>query len=250
MAWASSFSASDLLFVGLITLFLLLEWRYPNKRYVSNWRWVVLSTALLLSGVLLTACIGWVSEGLFDTHGFLPALSTYWVHTPPVLNGLVGYLCVTFINYWWHRFRHQSDFLWRIFHQVHHSTHRLQTIAAFYSHPFDYYSTVVIVNLVAYGLFGFNVESAAFTTVWVGVFEVWEHTNIRTPIWLGYLVARPEMHRIHHEFGKHQNNYGLPIWDMLFGTYENSNREVDCGFTRQREARLVDMLLLRDVHQR
>ena len=250
MAWALSISASDLLFVGLIALFLLLEWCYPNKRYVSNWRWVFLSVILLLSGVLLTACVGWVTAGLFNTHGFLPGFSAYWAHTPPVLNGLVGYLCVTFINYWWHRFRHQSDFLWRTFHQVHHSTHRLQTIAAFYSHPFDYYSTVVIVNLVAYGLFDFNVESAAFTTVWVAVFELWEHTNIRTPIWLGYLIARPEMHRIHHEFGKHQNNYGLPLWDMIFGTYENSNREVKCGFTRQREARLADMLLLRDVHQR
>lgn len=250
MAWASSFSASDLLFVCLVALFLVLEWQYPNKRYETSWRWVFLSASLLISGLLLTACIGWVTAGRFNTHALLPAFSAYWTHTPPVLNGLVGYLCVTFINYWWHRFRHQSDFLWRTFHQIHHSTHRLQTIAAFYSHPFDYYSTVIIINLVAYGLFGFNVESAAFTTAWVGVFEVWEHTNIRTPIWLGYLIVRPEMHRIHHEFGKHQNNYGLPLWDMIFGTYENSNREVKCGFTRQREARLADMLLLRDVHQR
>ena len=250
MAWMLSSSISDLLFVVLVALFLFLEWRYPNKRYESNWRWVFLSAILLLSGLLLTACIGWVAEGVFDTHGFFPAFSTFWADMPPVLNGLLGYLCVTFINYWWHRLRHQSDFLWRTFHQIHHSTHRLQTIAAFYSHPFDYCSTVVIVNFVAYGLFGFNLESAAFTTVWVGIFEVWEHTNIRTPIWIGYLIARPEMHRIHHEFGKHQNNYGLPLWDMLFGTYENSNREVDCGFIKQREARLVDMLLLRDVHRR
>lgn len=250
MSWDSFLSVSDLLIFGLVAFLLFLEWRYPNKRYESNWRWVALTALLLLIGVLLTVCIGWLTEGLFDKRGIFPTFSAYWAQTPPVLNGLLGYVCVTFINYWWHRFRHQSDFLWRAFHQIHHSTHRLQTIAAFYSHPLDYYATVIIVNVVAYGLFGFNVESAAFTTVWVGLFEVWEHTNIRTPRWLGYLIARPEMHRIHHEMGKHQNNYGLPLWDMIFGTYENSNREVDCGFSRKREARLVDMLLLRDVHKR
>lgn len=249
MVWSYYLSASDLLFVGLTALFLLLEYRFPNKRYESNRRWFVLSGLLLLSGVILTISIGFLTEGAFQTSGFFPTFSSMWVNMPPLLNGLVGYLFVTFINYWWHRFRHQSDFLWRTFHQIHHSTHRLQAIAAFYSHPFDYFSTVVIVNLVAYGIFGFNIESAAFTTVWVGIFEIWEHTNIRTPIWLGYLIARPEMHRIHHEFGKHQNNYGLPLWDMLFCTYENTNRAVDCGFSKEREGRLSDMLLLRDVHK-
>jgi len=249
MVWNDYLSASDLLFLGFTAVFLLLESGFPNKRYESNRRWFLLSGLLLLSGVLLTTSIGFLLDGFFHFSGFFPAFSATWIDNPPVLNGLIGYLLVTFMNYWWHRLRHQSDLLWRSFHQIHHSTHRIQALAAFYSHPFDYLSTVLIVNFVAYALLGFSVESAAFTTAWVGVFEIWEHTNIRTPVWLGYVIARPEMHRIHHEFGKHQNNYGLPLWDILFGTYENSNRQVDCGFARQREDRVLDMLLLRDVHK-
>lgn len=244
-----SLSTPDLLFIGFLILFLLLEYRCPNRRYGANVRWFVLSGLLLAGGVLLTLGVGFLTEGVSGPLGLFPALTALCADNPPVLNGLLGYLVVTFLNYWWHRFRHQSDLLWRVFHQIHHSTHRIQAMAAFYSHPLDYFSTVVIVNLVAYGIFGFNVESAAYTTAWVGVFEIWEHTNIRTPVWLGYLIARPEMHRIHHEFGKHQNNYGLPLWDMLFGTYENSNRQVNCGFVRQREDRVLDMLLLKDVHK-
>lgn len=250
MAWIEYFSASDGLFLGLTAVLLLLEHYFPNNYYAPNGRWFLISVLLLVSGILFTLGIGYLTDDIYKSRGIFPAFSSLWIDTSPLLNGLIGYLFVTFFNYWWHRFRHHSDFLWRIFHQIHHSTQRLQAFAAFYSHPFDYFSTVVIVNLVAYGLLGFDVESAAFTTVWVGVFEVWEHTNIRTPIWLGYLIARPEMHRIHHEFGKHQNNYGLPLWDMLFGTYENSNRAVDCGFSKPREARLREMLLLQDVHKR
>lgn len=249
MGWSSNLSTSDLVFIGCLGVFLLLEYLFPNKRYRSNFRWVLTSAILLMGGVLLTAAIGFLSVDTLKTAGFYPAFSALWADNPPVVNGLVGYFAVTFLNYWWHRFRHESDLLWRIFHQIHHSTQRIQTVAAFYSHPFDYVSTVLIVNLVAYGIFGFSIESAAFTTAWVGVFEIWEHTNIQTPIWLGYLIARPEMHRIHHEFGKHQGNYGLPLWDMLFGTFENSNRQVDCGFASEREDRLLDMLLLKDVHK-
>src|SRR5688572_30663566 len=40
----------------------------------------------------------------------------------------VGYIAVTFVFYWWHRARHASPFLWRYFHQVHHSPQRIEVI--------------------------------------------------------------------------------------------------------------------------
>ena len=71
-----------------------------------------------------------------------------------------------------------------------------------------------------------------------------------TPRWVGFLFQRPEMHRIHHEHGRHRNNYGdIPWWDMLFGTYENPRTfDATCGFDGAREQRLADMLRWRDVN--
>src|SRR5687767_7134715 len=43
----------------------------------------------------------------------------------PVLGALFGYLVLTFVYYFWHRARHEVPFLWRWFHQVHHSVSRL-----------------------------------------------------------------------------------------------------------------------------
>lgn len=60
------------------------------------------------------------------------------------------------------------------------------------------------------------------------------------------------MHRIHHQFNRHKNNYGdIVWWDMLFGTYENPKEwGKTCGFTPEREEQLFDMLTYKDVHSK
>jgi sterol desaturase/sphingolipid hydroxylase (fatty acid hydroxylase superfamily) len=74
--------------------------------------------------------------------------------------------------------------------------------------------------------------------------------NIKTPHWMGYIFQRPEMHRIHHERSKHYNNFSdLPIWDMIFGTYENpKKRDMTCGFKTERESKLIEMLRFKNVN--
>jgi hypothetical protein len=80
--------------------------------------------------------------------------------------------------------------------------------------------------------------------------RVFYHANRRTPHCVGYVFQRPEMHRIHHEYGWHRGDYGGIVWrDMLFGTYDNPRSwEGRCGFDAQREERLAEMLAFRDVH--
>ena len=226
-------------------LFSVVELCWPNKAHGLSWRWNFQAVAFALLGVLLTVLTG---------NGFEAQLQKFHLFSPlgalpDWASGFAAYLVVTFFVYWWHRARHASNMLWRIFHQLHHSPHRIQAFTAFYAHPADFLCNTLIVNLVAYLLLGLSVSGAAWAALWVGLFEIWEHVNIRTPRWLGYIIVRPEMHRIHHEREKHVNNYGLPVWDMIFGTYENSLRQVECGFAPQLEQRLLPMLLTRDVHK-
>jgi sterol desaturase/sphingolipid hydroxylase (fatty acid hydroxylase superfamily) len=78
---------------------------------------------------------------------------------------------------------------------------------------------------------------------------MFQHTNIRTPRWLGYIVQRPESHSCHHERGVHARNYGdLPLFDMLFGTFHNPERfEGECGFHDGGSARVGAMLIGRVI---
>jgi sterol desaturase/sphingolipid hydroxylase (fatty acid hydroxylase superfamily) len=47
----------------------------------------------------------------------------------------------------------------------------------------------------------------------------------------------------------HAFNYGdLPLWDHLFGTYQDSEDFVErCGFAAHAEQRFAEMLLFQDV---
>ena len=109
----------------------------------------------------------------------------------------------------------------------------------------------VIGSLLVYSFLGLSLEAGAIYTFFTAIGEFFYHTNVRTPKWVGYFFQRPEMHRIHHQFGRHKNNYGdIVWWDMLFGTYENPDKwNGRCGFTAEREEQLLDMLLYKDVHK-
>jgi sterol desaturase/sphingolipid hydroxylase (fatty acid hydroxylase superfamily) len=85
-----------------------------------------------------------------------------------------------------------------------------------------------------------------YTTTFLGVFQ---HSNIRTPRWLGYIIQRPESHSAHHERGVHARNYSdLPLFDILFGTFHNPKDFArETGFYDGASSRVIDMLRWQDV---
>ncbi len=163
---------------------------------------------------------------------------------------LVGYLVLTFVYYWWHRWRHEVSFLWRWFHQVHHSPQRIEVITSFYKHPFELLANSILSSVILYLLVGVGPAAAAQAVLISGLAELFYHWNVCTPYWLGYIFQRPESHCVHHQEGLHSYNFAdLPIWDLLFGTFRNPIQwQERCGFGAEREQRLGEMLLGVDVN--
>lgn len=124
--------------------------------------------------------------------------------------------------YAWHRTVHGIPVLWRKFHNVHHRPTRVDTWGALYFHPVDVVLAIVIQGAGPAFLIRFDPEPLGIAGA-IGLFlSVFQHTNIRTPHWLGYIVTRPEAHCIHHEKGVRGYNYAdLAVFDMLFGTFRN-----------------------------
>jgi sterol desaturase/sphingolipid hydroxylase (fatty acid hydroxylase superfamily) len=170
-------------------------------------------------------------------------------HVAPWAGGLIAYFIATFVFYWWHRWRHESDVLWLGFHQIHHSPQRLEVITSFYKHPLEMFVNSIIGSLLVYTLLGLSPQAGAVYTLCTALGEFFYHINVKTPRWVGYVFQRPEMHRVHHQCGRHKNNYGdITWWDMLFGTYENPKEWVHtCGFENEREELLIPMLRFQDV---
>lgn len=173
-------------------------------------------------------------------------------HFAPWLGGLLAYFVWTFCIYWWHRWRHENDFLWRIFHQLHHSPSRLESVTAFFLHPIDYASHAILSTFVTYLVLGLDREAAIYFLVYSTVVKYFIHANIRVPRWIGYFIQTPDMHRVHHEYGKHRNNYAdFVCWDMMFGTYQNPHSPVvSCGFDPSSEKKFIAMLRWRDVQKK
>lgn len=235
---AAAYIATFILFTALFTR----EVIAPASGATCDKRWRILATSLNAANMIIVVVSGFVFSSWIDRNALIS-----------IDFGLFGesvavFFTASFIAYWWHRLIHKLDFLWRAVHQLHHSPARIEVMTAFYVHPLDGLFASILNASVAYLIFGASVWSAALAIFYVSVFNLIAHADIRTPHWLGYLMQRPEMHRLHHERGIHARNYGLPIWDMLFWTYANpAGAAVVCGFAPENAAQIKAMLLMRRV---
>jgi sterol desaturase/sphingolipid hydroxylase (fatty acid hydroxylase superfamily) len=233
--------------IGAGLAFMTLERLFPDQELPESPQWWLRAIGFNMAQ-LGTVLVGGMTWDLVLNRVSVFSLGSEFAE--PAIQGLMGYVLSTFIYYWWHRLRHESDWLWRTLHQVHHSPIRLEAITSFYKHPFELVANSVLSGLIAYTLLGLTLEGAAWMTVFSALGEFFYHMNIATPQWVGWIIQRPEMHRIHHERGVHQSNYGdLPVWDILFGTYSNpSHYDGPCGFEDHGETRVKELLLCIDLH--
>jgi sterol desaturase/sphingolipid hydroxylase (fatty acid hydroxylase superfamily) len=168
-----------------------------------------------------------------------------------ITGGIVAVLLYEFGVFVWHYSMHRSNFLWRTFHQLHHSAERLDTYGAFYFSPLDMVGWTILSSLCFSLIAGLSAQAITVMLLVTNFFSIFQHANIRTPQWLGYFVQRPESHTLHHGKGLHKYNYSdLPLFDIIFGTFRNpKDFECETGFYNGASARVVDMLLWQDVTQ-
>jgi sterol desaturase/sphingolipid hydroxylase (fatty acid hydroxylase superfamily) len=156
----------------------------------------------------------------------------------------LAFLATELVSYWVHRAGHQT-ILWRAYHQVHHSAERVDIFGANYFHPLEIAVGGFTNALVATMVLGVSGQAAALAGLVAVVLSMFQHANVRTPRWLGYIVQRPESHSVHHARGLHAFNYSrLPIVDMLFGTFRNPERfTAEAGFYPGASSRVLGMLV-------
>jgi sterol desaturase/sphingolipid hydroxylase (fatty acid hydroxylase superfamily) len=162
---------------------------------------------------------------------------------------VIGILLYELGLYIWHRTMHESNLLWRVFHQLHHSAERLDTYGAFYFSPFDM-TGFILLGTVCFSLIaGLPAQAITIVLLVTNFFSIFQHANIKTPVWLGYIIQRPESHAVHHARGVHAYNYSdLPLFDMLFGSFRNPGKYVkETGFYDGASARVKDMLLCKEI---
>jgi sterol desaturase/sphingolipid hydroxylase (fatty acid hydroxylase superfamily) len=225
-------------------IFLVLERVRPGRQLPNAPGWY--ARAIFLNacqlGIVIVAGVSW--NRWFREWSLLDMGSA----VPAILQGFIGWFVGTFVFYWWHRIRHDSDIVWRMCHQIHHSPSRIEILTAFYKHPGEIAINSMIASALMFTLLGASVEGAAWFNLFAAVGEYFYHSNLRTPHWLGFLIQRPEHHSIHHALNVHRFNYGdITLWDRLFGTFKDTDRFAPrCGFPEGKERNLFRMMAFRD----
>ena len=162
---------------------------------------------------------------------------------------LLGYPLLALSTALLHRAYHRYPLLWRI-HQLHHAPQRMDMSGAVVFTPLEVVNNVVVSFTVMVFVLGLNPLAAAIVGYIAVFYGLFQHFNVRTPRWLGYLIQRPESHSVHHRRGFHAYNYSdFPLWDILMRTFRNpAEFHGEVGFDRAESQRIGAMLLFKDVN--
>jgi len=130
--------------------------------------------------------------------------------------------------YWAHRLEHKVPILWR-FHRLHHSDENMSASTFQRDHLAQQIYRSFFVSLTLGLVFDLDLKQAGaaslaytlFTTLW----SMFYHSAIRVRLaWLDRILVTPQVHRIHHSSDPAHFNRNfadnLPIFDIVFGTYE------------------------------
>lgn len=146
---------------------------------------------------------------------------------PLWLQGIEIFVIGDFLGYWQHRWFHGRT-LWR-FHAVHHSSEELDWLSSVRLHPVNDIGAklIVAVPLIA---FGFNLTTVALYAPITTFYAIMVHANVRWDLGpFRYVFVSPAFHRWHHtkaDEGQDKNFAGgLPLWDLLFGTFYMPRRQ-------------------------
>ncbi|MEL6449986.1 MAG: sterol desaturase family protein [Pseudomonadota bacterium] len=219
-----------LVFLGLFSLFAVLEAVIPRRerrqtrqrRWVTNWAFTLANTALLraMAWVLPVLAVGAALDAQAQGWGLLNA-----VMMPGWIEVVLAVLILDFVIWAQHLITHKVPILWRL-HRVHHADVDMDVTTAIRFHPIEIGLSMLLKIGVIYLLGPAAIAVIAFEVLLNGT-AMFNHANIRLPLWLDAIVRRvlvtPDMHRVHHSVHRHEHdsNYGfaLSIWDRMFGTY-------------------------------
>ncbi|WP_184546389.1 sterol desaturase family protein [Mucilaginibacter sp. FT3.2] len=178
-----------------------------------------------ISIAMVVLCIG-----LFEKHAFFKTTFTwYWF--------IYGYIVWEFSHFLYHYFGHKVRLFWCL-HSTHHAPESMNLAISnahfFLEAPYaDFIRTTVCILLgVSPLMLGVIMFIDGFWGTFIHIGE-----NVMKDARLGFLnniILTPSHHRVHHarNIKYMDTNFCnlLPIWDRVFGTYQNEEQEIEIEY--------------------
>lgn len=224
---------------GAFALLAGLELMLPGRRFPSRALWAVKGLLWFAASYLVSTLVVLTVEPWLVPHTLIDA--THWGWLPATA---AAFLLVEALAYAWHRMVHAVPFFWR-WHQTHHAAERIDIWSSWHFHPLDITTYTLSGSIALVVILGVSAEAALSVAFVANTLGMFQHSNLKTPRWLGWFVMRPEQHTLHHERGVHYGNFGnTSIFDLLFGTFSNPEAvDVEVGFYEGASDELGKLLL-------
>ena len=196
-----------------------------GRRWISNLSLLLLNQ-LNLTWVIAFSAVALQSLGATPGFGLAPTLGLgFWS------SAFLALILFEFINYWFHRALHRYPLLWRI-HAVHHCDTELDSSTTFRNHPLELLVIAPFTVPLVY-LLGFPAAAVVLFQIFKATILVFAHSNVKLPKRferkLRLFITTPDYHRVHHAAEQRytDSNFStvLPVFDHLFGTYQNLDRK-------------------------
>jgi sterol desaturase/sphingolipid hydroxylase (fatty acid hydroxylase superfamily) len=189
------------------------QWKYGIKEFTLN-IFHQMTNSLLIIPLAKFCMENTVTH--FHTFNIWPS------QAPFVLQVILAILIADLSIYLSHRWMHSTKIGWRI-HVVHHTTTKMNFLAASRSHPFNaflVYSLEVGILL----LLGVTGEVLITWTAFMSIVGLFSHTNLDLRLsFFNKFLSTADVHRVHHdlEWDHSNSNYGNTtcLWDRVFGTF-------------------------------
>jgi len=242
-------------FGGTFALIALWELVAPRRvlaltramRWTNNLGLVFLNTVILRL-LFPAAAIGMAAFAAEQGWGILNYYSL-----PFALSVVLAVLVMDLVIYLQHVMVHAVPALWRV-HRVHHADLEFDVTTGIRFHPLEIILSL-FVKFAIIIVFGPPVAAVLIFEVLLNAMSMFNHGNIRLPIWLDrylrLLLVTPDMHRVHHSVEDNETNsnfgFNLSIWDRLLGTYiaqpRDGHVQMNIGIHRYRNPKQVNRLL-------
>ena len=152
-------------------------------------------------------------------------------HTHGIMYYIVAFVLMDLCEYTYHVIMHKIDALWR-FHLVHHSDLKVDVSTTTREHPCETFIRTSFLTLWVF-LLGPVIGVLIIRQIFQTFANIIAHTEFRLSDRankiVGMIFITPNLHHVHHHYRLPYTdcNYGdvLSIWDRLFGTFEELDRE-------------------------
>lgn len=205
-----------------------------------------LPVQLFVTGFVIVIS-AWTTSHHWGIINFIPYHSNPWVYYISL------FLLMDLCEYIYHVVMHKTEFLWK-FHLVHHSDRHVDVSTTVREHPCE---TLVRTSFLMLWVFlcGPALTVLLLRQTFQTFSNIIAHTEFRLPEKFNNIVSlifiTPNAHHVHHHYRLPytDKNYGdvLSIWDRLFGTFGNLEREstvfgIDTHMDENQNAKFLNIL--------